>query len=254
MTSLGARGRLSADVDLMQKKSGRGKWIALAIVGAIVLVLCVAFFLVKRSVRREIEEQCSSALQGSCTIDSFSLSSDGASANHIHVDAKLGMASGDIEWVVVRFAWWPLLTGSKQGISVRVVAPKITGGIPIGNVVREAQRMIEGLSPDKNASRVRLDSFNVERGDVRVSIPIVADVHVEAIEVEWKRDGRFSLQWNDASFESLLTSERTGECTISEKKDAQKVHVACGKRAFDVEVDRLEDVADLVKIFLKAKK
>lgn len=237
-----------------EKPRGRGKWVALVVLGALLAIVIAAFLLVKRAVRIEIEEQCSAALQGSCAIDDLSVSSEGASANGIHLEAKLGLASGEIESIAVRFAWWPLLSGARQGIAVRVVAPKISGGVPIGNLVREAQRMGEGLARDKNPSRVRLDSLTVERGDVRVSIPILADVHVDAIEVEWKRDGRFSLVWSDASFDSLLASERTGECKITDKKDSKKVHVACGKRAFDVDVDKLEDVTDLVKLFLKAKK
>jgi hypothetical protein len=237
-----------------QKKRSSAVGILLAVLGVLVALALGGFFLVKRAVRQEIEQQCSAALQGTCAIDDLSASSEGATANGIHLQAKLGLASGEIESIAVQLAWWPLLTGARQGITVRVVAPKLSGGVPIGNVVHEAQRMGEGLSVDKNPSRVRLDALTIERGDVRVSIPILADVHVDAIAAEWKRDGHFSLQWKEASFETILDSERTGECTITDKKGGTKVHVACGKRSFDVDVDQLDDLTDLVKLFLKAKK
>lgn len=236
------------------KKSGAAKWIALAVVGALVVLFVVAFFVIKREVRLAIEEKCSSALQGTCSIDDLSIGGDGATASGVHIQASLGMASGDIESISVHFAWWPLITGSKQGITVKVVSPKIVGGLPIGNVLREARRMGEGMTSKDVPSRVRLDALVVERGDVRVSIPIVADVHVESIAVEWKREGGFSAEWADASLSTLLDSQHTGACKITEKKGGSKAHIACGKRTIDVDVDSLEDLTDLAKLLLKAHK
>jgi len=231
-----------------------GRWL--------VVVLCVlvgaaaaAFLVLKREVRKAIEEQCSVALQGVCTVDELSVSADGAAAHGIHLAAKLGLASGDIESIAVHFAWWALITGEKQGITVKIVAPKLSGGLPIGNIVREGRRMGEGLSSSKTPSRVRLDAFTLERGEVRVSIPLVVDARIESIAADWKRAGPFSLRWEDASLKSLLGDERhTGDCKVTTKKNSEKVSIDCGKVATTVDVENLESVADLVRLLAKPKK
>jgi hypothetical protein len=211
------------------RKKGRGGSIALAIVVTIALLVVVAFFVVKHQVRVAIEEQCSAALQGSCTIDDLSMSSDGAAAHGIHLQAKLGLASGEIESIAVQLAWWPLVTSERQGMALRVAAPKLSGSLPIGNIVRAARGMAQGVSATNSPSRVRLDALTIERGDVRVSIPIIADAHIDTIAVEWRRGGRFSLQWKDASFENLVDSSHTGECKTTLTKSTEKVTTRAGR-------------------------
>lgn len=213
-----------------------------------------AFLVVKREVRKAIEDQCSVALQGVCTIDDLSASTDGAAAHGIHLAAKLGLASGDIESIAVTFAWWPLIAGEKQGISVKVVAPKLSGGLPIGNIVREGRRMGEGLSSNKTPSRVRLDALTLERGEVGVSIPLVVDARIESIDADWKRGGAFSLRWEDASLKGLLDERHTGECKVATKKNTDKVSIECGKLVTTVDIENLESVTDLVKLLAKPKK
>lgn len=227
----------------------------LVVVPCVLLGAAVAAFLVlKREVRKAIEDQCSVALQGVCTVDDLSVSAAGAAAHGIHLAAKLGLASGDIESIAVRFAWWPLITGEKQGITVKIVAPELSGGLPIGNIVREARRMGEGLSSNKTPSRVRLDAFTLERGEVRVSLPLVVDARIESIAADWKRAGPFSLRWEDASLKSLLDERHTGDCKVATKKNSEKVSIDCGKLSTTVDVENLESVADLVKLLAKPKK
>ena len=227
----------------------------LVVVPCVLLGAAVAAFLVvKREVRKAIEEQCSVALQGVCTVDDLSVSTDGAAAHRIHLEAKLGLASGDIESIAVRFAWWPLIIGEKQGITVKIVAPELSGGLPIGNIVREGRRMGEGLSSNKTPSRVRLDAFTLERGEVRVSIPLVIDARIESIAAEWKRAGAFSLRWEDASLKSLFEERHTGDCKVTTKKNSEKVSIDCSKLTTIVDVENLESVADLVKLLAKPKK
>ncbi len=220
---------------------------------AIVVLVAIAFFAIRREVRLAIEEQCSVALQGTCTIDNLSVSADGAAAHGIHLEAKLGLASGDIEAIEVRFAWWPLIVGEKQGIALRVLAPKFKGSLPIGNIVREGRRMGEGLSAKNTPSRVRLDAFAIERGEIRASIPLIADARIESIAADWKRDRAFTARWEDASFESLLESYHTGECKAATKKNSEKLTIDCGKLVTTVDVAKLESIADLVKLLARKK-
>lgn len=220
---------------------------------AIVALVAIAFLAIRREVRLAIEEQCSAALQGTCTIDHLSVSADGAAAHGIHLEAKLGLASGDIDSIALRFAWWPLIVGERQGIAVRVVEPKFKGSVPLGNLVREGRRMGEGLSAKKTPSRVRLDAFAIERGELRVSIPLIADARIESIAADWKRGSAFTSRWEDASFVSLLESYHTGECEVATKKNSEKVTIDCGKLVTTVDVAKLESVADLVKLLARKK-
>ena len=235
----------------MARKTGRRLGVVLCV---LVAAAVAAFFVLKREVRKAIEEQCSVALQGDCTVDDLSVSVDGAAAHGIHLAAKLGLASGDIESIAVKFAWWPLIIGEKQGIAVKIVAPKLSGGLPIGNIVREGRRMGEGLSSNKTPSRVRLDALTLERGEVRVSIPLVVDARIQSIDADWKRAAAFSLRWEDASLNSIVDDRHTGECKVATTKNSDKVSIACGKLVTTVDIENLESVADLVKLLAKPKK
>jgi hypothetical protein len=233
-------------------KRNVARWLV-AVPIAIAVLVAIAFFAIKRQVRLAIEEQCSAALQGTCTIDHLSVAADGAAAHGIHLEAKLGLASGEIEAIAVRFAWWPLLVGEKQGIALRVVAPKFEGSLPIGSIVREGRRMGEGLSTKNTPSRVRLDAFAIERGEIRVKIPLIAEARIESIAADWKRDRPFTSRWEDASFESVFESYHTGECNVATKKNSDKVTIDCGKLVTTVDVEKLESVTDLVKLLAKKK-
>ena len=233
----------------------RGLWVFLGVVCFIVVGAIVGFVLVKRQVRLEIERRCSDALEGTCAIDDLSVSPDGATATGIHLSAKLSLATGEIESIAIRFAWWPLVTGESQGVSVRIAAPKIRDNLPVGNIVREARRMGEGVAKDQSKSRVHLDALTIDNGDLLVKVSLLADVHVERIVVDWTRGGRFSLRWQDASFDSLLgETQRTGECKLDDKPKSNKIHIECEKLSTDVDIDKLENLTAIVRLFLKAKK
>lgn len=223
---------------------------------AIVLLVLVAgavggFFYAKQRLRVAIEQRCSAACNCVCEVDDLSVHPDGASARGVHLQAKLGLVSGDVAEIRAVFRWWPLLLARAQGIGVTIIKPELHDELPVGNLALQLRRMGDGKLPDGTPGNVSLERLVVQDGDLRVKVNLLSEVHVQGVAVEWSPDGALDVRWKDASFDAVLTSKGTGPCTIKLPKGSIKASVDCGTLKTQLDVTHVKTIADLGKLFLK---
>lgn len=209
------------------------------------------FFLLRSRVRVAIEKRCEAACKCTCTIDELSVHRDGASAVGVHLQAKMGLVSGDVKEIRARFAWVPLLLGRAQKVSVTITKPELDNEVPIGEAAVQLQRMGDGKLPDGTPGKLSLEHLVVEDGDVRARVSVLSEVHVQGITVDWSPDGALNLRWKDASFDAILTSKGTGPCSLTLPKGSTKAAADCGKLKTTFDVTRVKTIVDLGKLFLK---
>ena len=227
--------------------------VRLLVLASVVAAVIGAWLFVRARLRTEIEQRCSAALSATCEIDALSLRTDGATASGVHVVASLGAVQSDIDAIEADFQWLPLLTGQSQSVAVRVKKPAVREALPVGNVGLAFGNMGEGKRPDGTPSSITVDHLTVEGGDVQVKVTLVAEVHVQAIAVEWKAKGPLEIRWDDASFDSLLAQQSTGACTVRTPPGSHVADVACPSVKTKLDLDRVKSLADLAKVFLKLK-
>ena len=213
---------------------------------------CVGgFFYARSRVRLAIEKRCEAACSCTCAVDQVAVHGDGASALGVHLQAKMGLISGDVREIRARFGWVAMLLGRPQAIGVTIAQPELVNELPIGDVALQLRRMGDGKLPDGTPGKVSLDRLVVEEGDVRAKIGVLSEVHVQGIAVEWSPAGALDVRWKDASFDAVLTSKGTGPCSISMPRGSTKAAVECGKMKTQLDVARVKSLADLAKLFLK---
>ncbi len=213
----------------------------------------VAWRVVRAKIRSEVESRCAAALKATCTVDDIVLEHDGASAVGVHVQASGGLVSTDITRIDAKFDWLTMLRGRQQDVSVFVDAPVVQNEIPVGDAVFQLRRMDDGLTPDGTPSKVRLTKLEVDHGDVRVRVSLVADIHIDRVRVHWSHAGATILEWDDAVFETLIDKKSTGACSVRIESRSPKAAVTCPKLKTTFDIEKVKGLADLAKLFLKVK-
>jgi hypothetical protein len=223
--------------------------------GALVIIALGAYFFLLQQLRLAVQRRCEAALDGAkCTIDHIELRADGAVAHGVHVQAKAGLVSGDIEQIVALFDWKKALKRQQQGVVVRIARPVLNNEIPIGEVLVQLRKMTEGVLPDNTPSNVRLERLVIEKGEVEARITLLADVGVRGITADWKRGGNVELRWEEATFSTILEEDSTGPCSVTKPDKKSIATVTCGARKLDVDLGKLRSIADLVHVLMQPKK
>lgn len=228
-------------------------FVLLGLVALLGVLGFVAFRVARSRIRASVEERCSAALKATCTVDDIALERDGASAVGVHVQASGGLVSTDIATIAVRFDWLTALRGKQQDVTVLVDAPVVRNELPVGDAVFQLRRMDAGLSPEGGPSNARLTLLEVDHGDVRVRISLVADIHIDRVRVTWSHGGPTVIEWDDAAFETLIDKKSTGPCSVRIPAGSPKAAVACKTLKTTLDIEKVKGLGDLAKLFLKVK-
>ena len=224
--------------------------VALAV---IVAVFVGAWLVVRNRLRAAIEQRCAAALDAECDVGGISLRLDGASATSVHVVA--GPGTIDIDAIEADFAWTALLASKPQSVVVRVVHPQVRESIPVGKIALALKNMGKGQLADGTPSSLTLDRLTVSNGDVDVQMNLLASLRVKDIAADWSTHSPLGVSWSDAGLESpLLKAPGTGPCTIKASAGSHVADVDCPKVKTKIDLDRVQTLDDLAKVFLDAKK